>query len=780
MPPSMQNLSITNAEKLAICLGIPQREAEALLRTVNATSTPLSRIVRTQRLFVPDISAMTPAMVAELIQDPERLQSYRLNPNRVQETQLQQFHQLEQTKITALLQGRPYYTLEELRHVTALPGILLQQLFRLPALQFTDKVRATTIPLMPVAGRYILPEQSDLESAGQIGNAGYTAIAEATPLFPFRIVGPADFEAEAQPHLLKRLYGGHVYPVLRDALGFERYFVPGAFDLWFIPSATPSQCQALIEQLGLHLVQTAADVGYYRVQIAAMPADRDLLRATLAAIEEAQRSDAVLLAEPDQVGLADFPPDRSTPVQDSDFEADARLWNYAAIDLDAAHTLTRGSSSVVIFVIDSGCRMDHGELTPAFRPDWPQLDLNYELDVPEGVLSPNEEVIAHGTQVSGVICAQGATSERAIQSIAPACQILPIKISGSPLTPAYGLRAVAIRQALNYLQPGQRGVINISWLTNGEHLGIREALVDAARQNVAIVASAGNYLPGTAQQPDELHFPSGHIWYPADRTIDALCSVAATNQADGKASYSYYGAHSVTVAAPGGELGGGGAAIYTTSTPDSHVYTSGTSFSAPHVTGLLALLFALEPTLTPQAAIQLIRETAEPTSDATIYPLGAGRINAYAALQRLHVPQSAAHTIVANSVGQGTVTPQGEVKVMDGADQSFNMTPDAGFQLQTVTVDAVEVGALLTYTVAAVHQDHHLIAHFVPLATAIKLNINQATREALMTLPYIGPWLAERIIAYRLTHGNYPTIWGLTLAGVSAWTVGQIADQITV
>src|SRR5262249_52257075 len=70
------------------------------------------------------------------------------------------------------------------------------------------------------------------------------------------------------------------------------------------------------------------------------------------------------------------------------------------------------------------------------------------------------------------------------------------------------------------------------------------------------------------------------------------------------------------------------------------------------------------------------------------------------------------HTITASAGANGSITPSGAVIVNDGADQLFNITPTAGFQVQDVLVDSVSVGAVTTYTLTNVTSDHTISATF--------------------------------------------------------------------
>jgi subtilisin family serine protease/DNA uptake protein ComE-like DNA-binding protein len=594
-------------------------------------------------------------------------------------------------------------------------------------------------------------------------------------------VQPSEFEADPAPHDLKAAFGGNVHPVLRDSEGFERYLVPGSFDLWFRPEIAEARCRSLIETFGLQITNAIPTVGYYRVRLKTMPADQDVVRAVFAAIDLAQHHDEVRFAEIDQVGFEDFGSDQSIIAHEDEFEQSDLFWNYDAIRLAEAHLITKGSPNVTIIVIDSGTRTDHEALQPALRPDWQSLDLNFDLGVLESERSPNEAVIAHGTKVAGVI----GRHDAAAAAVAPGCRILPIKISGQFATPAYGLRAAAIRQALTYLQPGERAVINLSWRTNGEHIGIREALIEAKNQGVAVVASAGNYALGEAQRPDELHYPSAHTYrFPQ---LDNLCCVAAVGVGDRKASYSYYGQQSITIAAPGGEKGSAGSGIYTTSTPEKYVYTCGTSFAAPHVAGVIALLFSVKPDLSTAAAIAILKETADPIDSlnpAYAGMLGTGRINARRALERLSPKATYPITAIAGSHGQ--ITPSGTVAVQHGADQHFTIVPDPNYQIAELLIDGHSVMIAPSYTLNTITAAHTIAVQFTEQTESShydasgRLNINLATLEELITLPFIGSWLGDRIVQYRLIHGAFSSIWGLSLAGVSAWTIGQIKSKIAV
>ena len=70
------------------------------------------------------------------------------------------------------------------------------------------------------------------------------------------------------------------------------------------------------------------------------------------------------------------------------------------------------------------------------------------------------------------------------------------------------------------------------------------------------------------------------------------------------------------------------------------------------------------------------------------------------------------YTITASAGAGGSIDPSGAVIVTDGADQTFTITPDAGYHVADVLVDGVSVGAVTSYTFTDVQADHTIAASF--------------------------------------------------------------------
>jgi len=70
------------------------------------------------------------------------------------------------------------------------------------------------------------------------------------------------------------------------------------------------------------------------------------------------------------------------------------------------------------------------------------------------------------------------------------------------------------------------------------------------------------------------------------------------------------------------------------------------------------------------------------------------------------------YTITATSGSNGSITPNGVVNVTYGSNQSFTITPDANYQISTITVDGVVVTNVPTYTFSNVTANHTIVVAF--------------------------------------------------------------------
>ena len=718
--------------------------------------------------------------VRRLLRRPEALEARRWDPNRLSAGQIARLPMVPADRIGAVIRGRPYFSMAELEAASGVPGERLGEMIQLPAYELVDHVASTRRQLDPARDAYLLAPsdiphlnrggssfeaairnvEAATDTAARLGWLAPTRHPPGLPRRALRVVGRSSLESASPAHELKQALPGRVFPVLVDPDGFRRLLVPGAVDIWFEPDVTAEQARRVLAELGLEPAGGRPQIGYWRVILPNLPltaasvgpdAPRpDTLRATLQAAASAGERDEVRFAEPEQVSFDPVGPDfhpAPNPLATS-FESTStvsRDWHHTMIGTADAHAVTTGSPEVTVVVIDSGLRLDHPDLTSALQPNWRDLDLNYEAGVPDAEASPADPVIGHGTAVAGTASGRAAAGTLGVRGVAPGCWLLPVKISGHAGDPqSYALRAAAILEAATFLGPGRRGVINLSWATDGEHIAIREALRRVTAAGLAVVTSAGNYWPDQAQSPDRPHYPSGHA-PPADELasdgtltaaaspgageplrIPGVCSVAALNASGRRASYSYHGPRWVTLAAPGGEMSGLGPQLYVPALgAEGYAYNAGTSFAAPQVAGALALLLSLDPSLTPGRAVRLLCDAATPPDPADGDATGAGGLDIAAAL---HALQST------SANGEPAITPP--VLVEHPAEES-NGTG--------------------------------------------RVNVNTASTDRLAAVPLLGPWSAGLIVADREANGPFTHLDDLLrTAAIDTWTLDRLRDHLTV
>lgn len=125
------------------------------------------------------------------------------------------------------------------------------------------------------------------------------------------------------------------------------------------------------------------------------------------------------------------------------------------------------------------------------------------------------------------------------------------------------------------------------------------------------------------------------------------------------------------------------------------------------------------------------------------------------------------HTIQATAGSNGTITPSGNITVALGANQSFSMIPDAGYEVQEVYIDGNPVGAMNSYTFTNVTDDHYIHVTFTLVDAIDENNTN-------LIQVYPNPTMGEVIIeAEGLSH-----IQIVNLQGQTVYNTNVVDEQI--
>ena len=267
-------------------------------------------------------------------------------------------------------------------------------------------------------------------------------------------------------------------------------------------------------------------------------------------------------------------------------------WHLPVTRTPAAWDVATGAG-VTIAVLDGGVLANHPDLVANLLPGYNAWDGGSETS----------DINNHGTAVAGTAAA-ALNNGIGVSGVAGGARIKPIRITDYSGTAWYSTIASGIIYAAD------RGfrVVNCSygWLFKD-----------------ASVQSAGNYLKSKGGL---LVVSAGNNASNENAAATtAMITVSATDSADNLAGWSSYGSM-VSVAAPG-------VGIWTTAANGGYESASGTSFAAPLVAGVVALMMSANPALSPAMIESLLFSTATDLGAAgkDIY-FGWGRVNSEAAV----------------------------------------------------------------------------------------------------------------------------------------------------
>jgi serine protease len=407
-------------------------------------------------------------------------------------------------------------------------------------------------------------------------------------------------------------------------------------------------------------------------------------------------------------------------------------WYLRAAEISAVNATTAwdrelGSNGIVVAVLDTGVTYDHpdlgrgdlgGRLLPGFDfvsstlrgndgdgrdadPSDPGDWVN-DADKTDPTFT-NCDVTGsswHGTRVSGMIGAL-TNNTTGVSGLSWNSYILPVRVLGKCGGTDSDILA-GMRWAAGLTTPGAppnptpARVLNMSLgATSVCEQSYRNVIDDLRARKVLVVISAGN--EGTV------------VSSPAN--CPGVASVAALRHAGSKVGFSNLGPE-VTIGAPGGNCVNinGGPCLFSldttsnagTQVPGAHVYTDqlntnlGTSFSAPIVSGIAALMLSRNANLSTEQLLARLREGARPfpttvADDPTI--------------QACHVPANTQDTQLAqclcttNTCGAGMVSAANSIDAADRPVAAMVLpgTVSAG---QTVSLDATGSAAACGRTVA--------------------------------------------------------------------------------
>ena len=312
-----------------------------------------------------------------------------------------------------------------------------------------------------------------------------------------------------------------------------------------------------------------------------------------------------------------------------------------------AHEMGITGKGVTVVVMDSGVRADHPDLKGKVIR-W--IDMSGQSDKPF-------DDIGHGTHVSGIIAGSGKMSDGFYMGGAPDVNLIVIRVTN----PSEVLKAIdwvkANKDKYNIK------VVNMSLGVDPSTSWKADPLARAAQglveDGVTVVAAAGNDY--TAETIDSPGVAPGVItvggaddkgtYTESDDTMYVASSRGPTPYDKlPKPDVVAYSTKVVSLRSPGSFLDPYSKSLHQHSSGDNsdhpedswskgyYIQLSGTSQGTAWVSALAALLYQVNPDLSPQQVKEIIKETARPLRDPETgkpyseYDQGAGLIDAYKAV----------------------------------------------------------------------------------------------------------------------------------------------------
>ena len=354
--------------------------------------------------------------------------------------------------------------------------------------------------------------------------------------------------------------------------------VPGRILVQFRSNIGSEHARQIIAGLGARDVKEIAGTGVHILDLPQAASERGFVRMFAARPE-------VEFAELDQIRTME------QVIPNDPLYGNLNAWSLGTIKAPDAWAITTGNSNVVIAILDTGVDGSHEELVGKMVAGWNVYEQN----------SDTRDVQGHGTMVAGTAAARG-NNGIGVASVAWACSIMPVRISDN-----YGYATdSSIAAGLTWAADHGARVANVSYNVAGSSTVSRAARYFQRKGGVVAVAAGNQGM--FIDVPDDPY----------------LLTVGATNSEDVLYSWSNTGG-GVDLVAPG--------SAFTIANGGGYAVATGTSNAAPIAAAAAALLFSVNPSLTPDEVQVALEESADDLGAIgfdTSY--GSGRVNLERAL----------------------------------------------------------------------------------------------------------------------------------------------------
>ena len=397
-----------------------------------------------------------------------------------------------------------------------------------------------------------------------------------------------------------------------------------------------------------------------------------------------------------------------------------RQWHYPLINLPQSWEVTTGSNTVIVAVIDTGVLLNHPDLKNRLASDGYDFISDPDRALDGDGIDPDPEDPGdgdlgrssfHGTHVSGIIAAE-TNNDTGVSGVTWSTRIMPLRAlsqgSGTEFDILQAVRYAAGLDNDSGTLPAQSAdIINLSLGGSSFSPVAQELFTEIRVEGITVVAAAGNSASNT-------------LFYPA--AYDGVLSVSAVDIKKDLTWYSNFGP-TIDLAAPGGDntadinVDGFPDGVLSTCGNDTtgliefvYCFFQGTSMAAPHMAGVVALMKAIYPALTPDE-LDILLNNGSITEDlgpaGRDDKFGHGLIDTFGALveaQNLAGGGILPLTLIVNPATlnfgpQSTATLRVEKAGGNAGDQLLIKAITADVPWLNITEENVDADKLGTYTV---------------------------------------------------------------------------------
>lgn len=266
----------------------------------------------------------------------------------------------------------------------------------------------------------------------------------------------------------------------------------------------------------------------------------------------------------------------------------ALQWYLDGYQLEAAWRISQGAG-VTVAVVDTGVRGSHPDLKGQLTPGIDLVTASGDGAVDDA---------GHGTMVASVIVASGvgdAVNHPGPIGVAPKAKVMPVRVFATADT--YGVLTGETAAAIRYAADSDARIINLSYGAGYEVPAEKAAIEYAISRGKLVIAAVGNVGAETYTSTEE--YPAG---WPGVLGVGALAVGAVPGKAQRMPQSTRSSA--VAISAPGQSM------VAACTGKTQYCRNSGTSFAAPFVAGVAALVWSVHPDWTANQVIRRLIDTA--------------------------------------------------------------------------------------------------------------------------------------------------------------------------